>query len=138
MGLIKQSHCVTELIYHFVFIPKYRRRRLVGRLKDSLSGMIKFCAQINDWKILEMNIQPDHVHLLLQTNSDDSPASIMQLIKGGTSNKLRQMYPGLVENTFAKAFWADGYYASTVGVKDLQRVSKYIKDQDKHYVKEPG
>ncbi len=138
MGLVRQAHCVTELVYHFVFIPKYRRRRLVGNLKNTLCGMIKFCAQVNEWKVLELNIQPDHVHLLMQTKSDDSPASMMQLIKGGTSKKLREMYPGSVESIWAKHFWSDGYYAATVGTKDLAKVAKYVREQDKHYVKEPG
>ena len=137
MGLIKQSHSVTELIYHFTFIPKYRRRRLIGRLKDSLSGMIKFCAQVNEWKILEMNIQPDHVHLLLQAGGDDSPADIMQRIKGGTSKKLREMYPGSVESIWAKHFWADGYFAGTVGARDPAEIMKYIRNQDRKYGKEP-
>ena len=138
MGLIKQSHSVTELIYHFTFIPKYRRRRLVGKLKQTLSGMIKFCAQVNEWKIVELNIQPDHVHLLVQTKSDDSPSSIMHLIKGGTSKKLREMYPGSVESIWAKHFWSDGYYCGTVGTRNLERVAKYVREQEKHYVKEPG
>ncbi|MBI4038339.1 IS200/IS605 family transposase [Candidatus Daviesbacteria bacterium] len=138
MDLLKSSHSVTEIVYHFTFIPKYRRRRLVGNLKQTLLGMIKFCAQVNEWKILELNIQPDHVHLLIQTKGNDCPSEIMQLIKGGTSKKLREMYPGLVENTFAKSFWADEYYCGTVGKRDLEQVSKYVRDQDKHYVKEPG
>lgn len=138
MVLIKGSHSVSELIYHFTFVPKYRRRRLVGKLKQRLSGMVKFCAQVNDWKILELNIQPDHVHLLIQTKTDDSPADIMHLIKGGTAKKLREMFPGLVEYTFAKHFWADGYYAGTVGVRDLEKISKYVRNQNKHYVKEPS
>lgn len=99
--------------------------------------MIKFCAQVNKWKVLELSIQPDHVHLLIQTRSDDSPSSIMQLIKGVTSKKLREMYPGSVESVFAKYFWSDGFYAGTVGTRDLKKVAKYVKDQHKHYVREP-
>ena len=99
--------------------------------------MIKFCAQVNEWKILELNIQPDHVHLLLQTRSDDSPSSIMHSLKGGTSKKLLEMYPNSVETTWARHFWSDGYYAGTVGVRDLERVARYVREQDKHYVKEP-
>lgn len=110
---------------------------MVGKLKDSLSGMIKFCAQVNEWKVLELGIEPDHVHLLLQANSDDSPASIMHLIKGGTSKKLLEMYPGSVESTWSRHFWADGYFAGTVGARDPAEIKRYIQNQDKHYVKEP-
>lgn len=111
---------------------------MVGKLKQSLSGMIKFCAQVNDWEILELNIQPDHVHLLLQAGGDDSPATIMQLIKGGTSKKLREMYPGSVESIWAKHFWADGYFAASVGTRDPARIAQYIRNQNRKYTKEPG
>jgi len=137
MVLLKGGHSTTELIYHFTFVPKYRRRRLVGKIKLRLAGMIRFTAQVNEWKILELSIQPDHVHLLLQARADDSPSSIMHLIKGGTSRKLRELFPGLIENSIAKVFWADGYFAGTVGDRSLPIVAKYVRNQDKHYVKEP-
>lgn len=123
------SHSVTELIYHFTFIPKYRRRRLVGKIKQRLEGMIRFCAQVNNWKVIEINIQADHVHLVLQGNADDSPAEIMRFIKGGTSKKLRELFPELVESVWSKSFWADGYYAGTVGTRNLAEVRKYVKEQ---------
>lgn len=110
----------------------------MGQIKYKLNGLIRFAAQINEWKILELNIQPDHVHLLIQAKGDWSPADIMHIIKGGTSKKLREMYPGLIETSFTKSFWADGYYAGSVGVRDYQTVARYVRNQDKHYVKEPS
>ena len=128
MVLIKGAHSVTECIYHFTFIPKYRRSRLVGQVKQKLSGMIKFCAQVNDWKILELIIEPEHVHLVIQAQADDSPSSIMQAVKGGTSRKLKELFPNLAENIWGKKFWSDGYFAETVGVKDLHQLNKYLHD----------
>ncbi len=136
MGLKKYNHSVGEYIYHFTFIPKYRKRRLVGKVKEKLVGMIKFCAQINEWEIVELGIEPDHVHLLIQTNTDDSPSTIMQAIKGGTSKKLREMFPNLAESTWLKSFWADGCYGSTVGTKELEKVKAYVRNQKKHHAKE--
>ncbi|PIS09215.1 IS200/IS605 family transposase, partial [Candidatus Beckwithbacteria bacterium CG10_big_fil_rev_8_21_14_0_10_34_10] len=115
MELKKGCHSVTRLAYHFTFIPKYRKRKLTGEIKKRLEGMIKFCAQVNDWKVMELDIQPDHVHLLLQANAVDSPSSIMKRIKGGTSKKLREYFPGLTETIWMKSFWAGGYFAETVG-----------------------
>ncbi len=100
--------------------------------------MIRFAAQVNEWRVLELNIQPDHVHLLLQARGDDSPSSIMHIIKGGTARKLKELFPESIESIFARSFWADGYYAGTVGVRDLAQVSNYVRNQDKHYVKEPS
>ena len=138
MGLIKGAHTVTEFVNHFTFIPKYRKRRLEGKLKQRLEGMIKFCAQVNNWEIVELNIQPDHVHLLIQTNADDSPSEIMQLIKGGTSRKLRELFPELEESIWSRGFWADGYYGGSVGKRDLETVKAYVKNQTKHHSMKPG
>ncbi len=99
--------------------------------------MIRFACQVNEWKVLELNIQPDHVHLLLQAKGDDAPADIMHIIKGGTAKKLKELFPNSVESIFARSFWADGYYAGSVGVRDLAQVATYVLNQDKHYVKEP-
>ena len=127
------AHSVTRLVYHFTFIPKYRRRKLVGKLKQRLEGMIKFCAQVNDWKLMEINIQPDHVHLLVQANATDSPASVMKRIKGGTSKKLRELFPKATETMWMKSFWAGGYFAETIGKKNLETVTKYIRQQKEYH-----
>ena len=133
MELKVGSHSVTRLVYHFTFVPKYRRRKLVGNLKQRLEGMIKFCAQVNDWEIMELDIQPDHVHLLVQTNSTDSPASIMQRLKGGTSKKLRELFPDSTEAIWLKSFWAGGYFAETIGRKNLKATTDYIRKQTEYH-----
>ena len=71
------SYTAYDITYHFTFIPKYRRRRLVGQIKNRLVGMIRFCAQVNQFEIVEINIQPDHVHLILSAKPSYSPAEIM-------------------------------------------------------------
>lgn len=138
MVLIKGAHTATEFVNHFTFIPKYRKRVLEGKIKQRLEGMIKFCAQVNDWKIVELSIQPDHVHLLIQTRGDDSPSEVMQAIKGGTSRKIRELFPNLEESIWSKGFWADGYYGGSVGTRDLETVKAYVKNQTKHHSMKPG
>jgi len=123
------SHAAYDITYHFTFIPKYRRRKLVGNIKKRLEGMIRFCAQINEFEIVEMNIQPDHVHILLSAKPSYSPSEIMQLIKGGTSKKLRELFPQGTETIWTNSFWADGYFVGTVGHRDLKDVIKYVKNQ---------
>ena len=54
--------------------------------------------------MIEINVQPDHVHLVVQTNADDSPSEIMKLIKGDTSKKLRELVPNLIETVWSKSF----------------------------------
>lgn len=123
------SHTAYDITYHFTFIPKYRRRKLVGNIKKRLEGMIRFCAQVNEFEIVEMNIQPDHVHLLLSAKPSYSPSEIMQLMKGGTSKKLRELFPQSTETVWTNSFWGDGYFVGTVGHRDLNDVIKYVKNQ---------
>lgn len=90
-GLKSSAQCKYDLRYHFVWIPRYRKRVLEGTIKKRLEGMIRFAAQIHEWDIFELVIQSDHVHLYLGAGPKWSPSEIMRLIKGGTSNKIREM-----------------------------------------------
>jgi len=123
------SHTAYDITYHFTFIPKYRRRKLTGKIKTRLEGMIRFCAQVNRFDIQELNIQPDHVHVVLTANPSYSPAQIMQLMKGGTSNKLRKLFPELIETIWSTSFWSEGYFVGTVGNRDLATILEYVRNQ---------
>ena len=91
--------------------------------------MIRFCAQINKFEIIELSIQQDHIHLLLKAKPSYSPSKIMQLIKGGTSKKLKEIFPDLDESIWTNSFWSSGYFVGTVGHRDMTDVIKYIKNQ---------
>ena len=112
-----------------MWAPKYRKRILQGKLKERIAGMIRFCAQINEFEIIEMNLQPDHVHLLLSAKPRFSPARIMHLIKGGTSKKIRELFPELEEIYWGDSFWQDGYFVSTHGSTSLEQIKRYVKVQ---------
>lgn len=91
--------------------------------------MIKFCCRIHDWEVFELAVKEEHVHLHVGAQPKYSPSSIIKLIKGGTSNKIRQMFPELDEVYWGSAFWADGYLVKSVGEIDDKVVSEYIKKQ---------
>ena len=123
------AHARYDLRYHFVFIPKYRKRVLTGRVKDRIEGMIKFACQINDWEVYELAIQKDHVHLYIGASPKWSPSLIMKVIKGGTSKKIRKLFPNLDEIYWGSTFWAEGYLVKTVGSITDKVISNYIKNQ---------
>lgn len=129
--LRRSAHSVHEIVFHFTFIPKYRKRRLVGRVKKRIEGMIRFSAQLNEWEVMELSIQPDHIHIVMRVNGTDSAASVMKTIKGGTSKKIREIYPDLVESIWSRNFWGRGYYAGSVGRVDLAKVRQYVQEQNK-------
>ena len=69
------------------------------------------------------------MHLMIQTNPRDSVADVVQVLKGGTSRVLRKEFPEMEEFLWGDSFWADGYFAETVGKVDAEVVKRYIKQQ---------
>jgi len=86
---------------------------------------------MNKWWISELSIEGDHVHIIIQTKPSDSVAEAVQRLKGGTSRVIRKEYPELEEFLWGDSFWADGYFAETVGNADEDVVRRYIREQRK-------
>ena len=84
------TNATHDIQYHFVWIPKYRKRVLSDNIKFRLEQLIQECSEVNSFEILELNIQMDHVHLFLSAKPRFSPSEIMRLIKGGSLRKLRE------------------------------------------------
>lgn len=78
-----------------------------------------------------MSIQDDHVHVMIQVKPSDSVASVVQILKGGTSKVIRKEFPELEEFLWGDSFWADGYFAESVGQVDEEVVRKYIRLQQR-------
>ncbi len=118
-----------DLRYHFVFVPKYRKRVLVGEIAKRIEGMIRFCCQIHEWEIFELAVNTDHVHLYMGAQPKFSPSDIMHLVKGGTSNKIKEMFPELEEIYWGAGLWADGYLVKSSGEITHKVISEYVKKQ---------
>jgi putative transposase len=125
----KGAHTKHRLQYHLVFIPKYRKRVLIGKVAIRTRALFYEAAQVNQWWIHELNIQRDHAHVLIQLEPDVSVAKAVQYLKGGSSFKLRQEFPELEEFLWGDSFWADGYFAESVGIAQEEMIRKYIREQ---------
>jgi len=123
------SHTRHRLQYYLVWIPKYRRRVLRGKMVIRLKQLLYQACRINKWWTSELSIQEDHVHLIIQPKPSDSVAEVVQSLKGGTSRVIRKEYPELEEFLWGDSFWADGYFAETVGNVDEEVVRRYIREQ---------
>lgn len=123
------SHTTHRLKYHLVWIPKYRKRVLQGQLARRLYELLRQCAEMNQWTIEELNVQVDHVHLLVQLPPKEAVAHAMQLMKGGTSKVIRAEFPELDEFLWGDSLWADGYFAESVGQVTEARIKAYIQNQ---------
>ena len=105
------AHAVHLLVFHLVWCPKYRRPVLVGDVADRLRGLIPQIAAEHGWTILELAIQPDHVHLFLRCLPIDSPHLVVRQIKGQTSRVLRQELPALRRRL--PTLWTRAYFVAT-------------------------
>ncbi|HJW30771.1 MAG TPA: IS200/IS605 family transposase [Saprospiraceae bacterium] len=123
------SHTKHRLLYHLVWIPKYRKRILRGKISGRLKRLLYDACKINRWWISELSVQDDHIHLIIQLNASDSVAEAVQILKGGTSRVIRKEYPALEEFLWGDSFWADGYFAETVGTVNEEIIRKYVRDQ---------
>lgn len=123
------SHSTHRLKYHLVWIPKFRHRILIGPLARRLYDLLKECSEVNDWPIDELNVQKDHVHMLIQLPPSVSVSEAVRIMKGGTSKKIREEFPELEEFTWGKTLWAVGFFAESVGQVTEGRIKLYIKNQ---------
>lgn len=113
--------------YHAVFCPKYRRKVFVGKIEERLKELILQKQDEYKYKIIEMEVMPDHIHLLIDANPKVGIYNTIVKIKGFTSRTLREEFSEL--RTRIPTLWARSLFLSTVGSVSLETVKKYIENQ---------
>ena len=108
------SHTRWKCQYHIVFIPKYRKKQLYGRLKEDVREIISTLCKYKDVEIVEGAVCPDHVHICVSIPPKLSISSFMGYLKGKSTLMIYDRHPEL-QSKWSKAFWARGYYVATVG-----------------------
>ena len=121
------NNVVYSCKYHIVWCPKYRRKVLVNGVDTRLKELIIQVCQLIQVEIIEMEIMPDHVHLLLEVDPQFGVHKAVKTIKGRTSRILRQEFPRL--KTKLPTLWTNSYFVSTVGGAPLEIIKQYIEDQ---------
>jgi putative transposase len=126
--LQKLAHAVWQCKYHVIWCPKYRFRILRGALQKSVGEILQ---QLCEWKkleILEMNVQEDHVHVVLSIPPKFSVSEVVGFLKGKCAIKIFDKHLELKKRYWGRHFWAKGYCVSTVGL-DEEKVRQYVKWQ---------
>ena len=123
----KLSHSVWLCKYHIVFCPKYRYKLLEGKAEVIVRNeLYKLCGQKDKVQIEEINIQSDHLHLIISIPPKYSVSEIMGRLKGKTAIKLFQKQKNLSRQYWGRHIWARGYCVSTIGL-DEKQIRKYVK-----------
>lgn len=121
------SNVVYSCKYHIVWCPKYRRKVLVGKIESRLKELILSAALEIQADIIEMEIMPDHVHLLMEVYPQYGIHRAVKHIKGITSYHLRKEFKSLT--TRLPCLWTNSYFVSTVGDAPLEIIKQYIESQ---------
>lgn len=121
------NNIVYSCKYHVVWCPKYRRKVLTGEIETRLREVIiNTCLEIKV-DIIEMEIMPDHVHLLIEVDSQYGVHKAIKQIKGRSSFLLRKEFKSLT--TRLPTLWTNSYFISTVGGAPLSIIKQYIENQ---------
>lgn len=127
----KLSHVVYKCDYHIVWVPKYRLRILKGLVKELVENDVRMLCQWKGCEVQELNVQEDHVHLLVSVPPKVSISKLMGTLKGKLAIKHFKSYPKLKKKPYwGNHFWARGYFVSTVGL-DEDMIRRYVKYQEK-------
>lgn len=121
------NNVVYSCKYHVVWCPKYRRKVLVDGVDVRLKELIQETCNKLHVVLLEMEIMPDHVHLLLEVNPQYGIHKAVKQIKGYSSKVLREEFPCL--RTRIPTLWTNSYFVSTVGGAPLAVIKQYIENQ---------
>ena len=127
----KLSHSIYECKYHIVFCPKYRYRILADEIGTYMSQQIyQLLHQKEDIEVLELNVRPDHIHLVVSIAPKYAISSIMGYLKGKLAIRLFERYERLGRKYWGRHLWSRGYCVSTVGI-DEEKIRKYVQWQEK-------
>ncbi|HHJ09545.1 MAG TPA: IS200/IS605 family transposase [Bacteroidetes bacterium] len=132
----KQSHVVYHCNYHIVWVSKYRFRIMEGVVKELLEQDVCLISEWKNVQIEEMNIQKDHIHLVVSIPPKLFISACMGILKGKTAMKLFKSYPQLKKKPYwGNHFWAPGYFVNTIGM-DEELIKRYVKYQEEEEKKQ--
>ena len=119
------NHVKFLVNYHFVWIPKRRKRVLIGDVPKRIRQIFAELAVEKGWDILALEVAPDYIHLFVSAKPTDTPHLIIKAFKGRSSYVLRKEFPELLK---LPSLWTSSYFVSTAGNVSSEAVRKYIED----------
>ena len=124
------SHTRWNCKYYIVFIPKYRRKEIYGKIRIDIGQIIRQLCAYKDVEIIEAHAMSDHIHMLVRIPPKIAVSNFMGYLKGKSSLMIFERHANLKYKYGNRNFWAKGFYVSTVGL-DTKKVQEYIRDQEK-------
>ena len=131
-ALRRSSHAVYDLKYHFVWIPKYRKRILTPEIADYAKQVFRKIAEEYDMVIDTVEVVEDHVHIFLEAPPRLSPSRIVQILKSISARELFRQFPRLRKQLWGGKLWSRGYFVRAVGDEVTGDVIRRYIEYHKH------
>ena len=122
------AHTKWNCKYHIVFAPKYRRKIIYGKLKIEIGSILRELCRWKQVNIIEAELCPDHIHMLVSIPPKLSISGFMGYLKGKSSLMIFQKFGNMKFAYRNREFWCKGYYVDTAG-KNTAAIKKYIENQ---------
>jgi putative transposase len=123
------NHSKFLIMYHIIFVVKYRKKLLM-KYGDDIKRLVFEIVKKSDFELQEMEVDKDHLHLMVTSVPKISPLQIVRKLKQETTVRIWKLYPELQKQFWKeKTFWSDGYFCCSIGNASIETVRKYIEEQ---------
>ena len=130
MELRRNTHHVFRIMYHFVWIPKYRHKVFHEPYRSDLKSIIEKIGYDYNIEIIELEIPVDHIHMVVRSEPKVSPADIMQVIKSISAREFFKRHRAIKKRYFwGGKLWTQSYFVETIGNANEEVIRKYVQNQ---------
>ena len=126
----KNSHSKHDLKVHLIWIPKYRKRVLVGKVAERVRDVLRRVSMEHEIHIISGKVASDHVHMFISYRPQQAISKLVQYLKGTSSRILLQEFTHLQKQFWGRHFWARGYMAISSGNITDEMIQEYIDEQE--------
>ena len=126
----RNSHCKFLIALHLILVVKYRKKLLKGELGLVIKNSLISLSQHSEFQIEQMEVDQDHLHILMTISPRYSVSQHVRRIKQRTTRVAWELCPNLNQQFWKeKTFWSDGYFVCSVGNASAETVRRYIQEQ---------
>jgi len=130
MELQRNTHHVYRLMYHFVWIPKYRHKVFEESYRTVLKDIVRKFGYDYDIDMVELEVPTDHIHMVVRSEPKASASSVMQIIKSISAREFFRLHPEIKKQYFwGGKLWTQSYFVETIGNASEEVIRKYVQDQ---------
>ena len=130
MELDRNSHHVFRIMYHFVWIPKYRHKVFEEPYRSSLKKIIQKIGYDYNIEIVELEAPVDHIHMVVRSEPKMCPSQIMKVIKSLSARMFFKLYPDIKKKHFwGGKLWTQSFFVETIGNANEEVIHKYVQNQ---------